>query len=189
MTVNLIKGQNVPVDSGLKLVRVGLGWSPRRESGDDFDLDASVFLLGESGKVRTDADLIFYNQPKSQCLSVVYNGDNRTGAGEGDDETIDVDLSRVPADVARIVFTASIYKAIERRQNFGMVEDAYIRLVDADTNTEQIRFELTEDACINDSLVLAELYRRNGAWKFRALAQGYNGGLAALAKVFGVNVN
>ena len=189
MTVNLIKGQNVPVDSGLKLVRVGLGWSPRREPGEEFDLDASVFLLGESGKVRSDADLIFYNQPKSQCLSVVYNGDNRTGEGEGDDETIDVDLSRVPADVARIVFTATIYKSIERRQNFGMVDDAYIRLVDADTNTEQIRFELTEDACVNDSLVFAELYRRNGAWKFRALAQGYNGGLAALAKGFGVHVN
>ena len=183
MTVNLIKGQNVPLDSGLKLVRVGLGWSPRREPGEEFDLDASVFLLGESGKVRSDADLIFYNQPKSQCLSVVYNGDNRRG------ETINVDLSRVPADVARIVFTATIYKSIERRQNFGMVDDAYIRLVDADTNTEQIRFELTEDACVNDSLVFAELYRRNGAWKFRALAQGFNGGLGALAKSFGVNVN
>lgn len=182
--INLTKGECVSLDKGLKLVRVQLGWSPCPEPGEDFDLDASAFLLDESGKVRTDADFIFYHQLKSQCLSVVHSGDELVGGGE----TINVDLSRVPADVARIVFTVSIYDSIKRRQNFGRVEDAYICLVDADTNTEQFRFDLTEDASTNDAIVFGELYCHNGAWQFRALAQGFAGGLGALARSFGVNV-
>ncbi|MBR0225710.1 MAG: TerD family protein [Thermoguttaceae bacterium] len=188
MTVNLVKGQNTPLNSGLTKVRVGLGWDPRVEPGIEFDLDASAFLLGADSKVRGESDFIFYNHPQSACGSVVSSGDNRTGEGDGDDETILVDLSRVPADVERIVFTATIYEAIERNQNFGMVDSAFIRLVDDSNGEEQIRFELTEDACINSALVFGELYRRNGAWKFRALGQGFDLDLAGLARKFGVRV-
>lgn len=188
MTVSLVKGQNAPLDAGLTKVLVGLGWDPRVDPGEEFDLDASAFMLSATGKVRGDADFIFYNQPKSPCGAIEYMGDNRTGAGEGDDEQLVVDLTKVPGDVDKIVFTVTIHKARERRQNFGMVDNAFIRLVDATTNEEQMKFELTEDACINMSVVFGELYRRNGAWKFRALAQGFDYELIDLAKNYGVNV-
>lgn len=188
MTVNLVKGQNTPLNSGLTKVRVGLGWDPRVEPGIEFDLDASAFMLGANSKVRSDADFIFFNQLEAKDGSVKHLGDNRTGEGEGDDEQIVVDLKKVPADVERVIFTVTIYEAAKRGQNFGMVANSFIRLVDMKTNEELARFDLGEDACVNMALVFGELYRRNGAWKFRALGQGYDYELLQLARKLGVNV-
>lgn len=188
MAVVLEKGQNISLESGLTKVKVGMGWNPRCEPGDEFDLDASCFLLNADKKVRSDADFIFYNYPISPCGSVKYQGDNRNGVGEGDDEQILVDLSLVPADVERIVFTATIYKSSERGQNFGQVDNSYIRLVDMTNDEEIAKFELGEDASTSTALVFGELYRRNGAWKFRALGQGYTFELGSLACSYGVSL-
>ncbi len=188
MTLSLVKGQNTTLAPGLKKIVVGLGWQPAVSSNEEFDLDASAFLLNSEHKVRSDSDFVFYNQLKSACGSVRHMGDNRTGAGDGDDEQIVVELDKVPADVEHIVFTVTIYEADKRKQNFGMVDDSYIRIVDvSDGNNEEItRFELTEDACTNQTLIFGELYRRNGAWKFRALGQGFDGDLGALARKYAV---
>ncbi len=186
--ISLIKGQNTALDSNLKKVVVGLGWDPRQDAGAEFDLDASAFMLGANGKVRSDGDFVFFNQLKSQCGSVEHMGDNLTGGGEGDDEQIVVDLPNVPSDVEKIVFVVTIYKVKERNQNFGMVENAFIRIVDAEQDVELARFELSEDACISEALVFGELYRRNGAWKFRALGQGFDYEIGDFAKKYGVNV-
>jgi len=188
MALSLIKGQNTTLDPSLTKVIVGLGWDPRQDAGEDFDLDAGAFMLGADGKVRSDDDFIFFNQLKSKCGSVAHQGDNLTGGGEGDDEQIVVDLPNVPRDVEKIVFTVTIYKVKERRQNFGMVENAFIRIVDADKDVELARFELSEDACISEALVFGELYRRNGAWKFRALGQGFDYEIGDLARKYGVHV-
>jgi len=188
MAISLVKGQNATLDSGLTKVVVGLGWDPRQDTGSAFDLDASAFMLGENGKVRSDSDFVFFNQLKSQCGSVEHQGDNLTGDGDGDDEQIVVDLPKVPADVARIVFAVTIFKAGERGQNFGMVANAFIRVVDSSTNEEVMRFDLSEDACVNTALLFGELYRRNGAWKFRALGQGYDWEIGQVARNFGVHV-
>ena len=192
MSVNLQKGQKVDLrkpDGGqLTRVMVGLGWDEREDAGDAFDLDASAFLLNSDNKVRSDDDFIFFNQLSSKCGSVVHQGDNLTGAGDGDDEQIVVDLPKVPSDVERIVFIVTIYKAKERHQNFGMVSNAFIRVVDTATNDEIARFDLGEDACLNTTLVFGELYRRNGAWKFRALGQGYDFEIGEIARKFGVKV-
>ncbi len=188
MAINLSKGENKPLDPGFTSILVGLGWDPRTTAGEAFDLDASAFMLGADKKVRADSDLIFYNHKESSCGSVIYAGDNRTGDGDGDDEQIHVDLTKVPSDVDHIVFTVTIYKGVERKQNFGQVDNAFIRLVDKTTGEEVFRFDLTEDACIEQSLIFAELYRRNGAWKFKALGEGLAGDLGALAAYYGVNV-
>ena len=188
MALSLIKGQNVVLDSGLKKVVVGLGWDPRQDVGSAFDLDASAFLLGANGKTRGDGDFVFFNQLKSQCGSVEHQGDNLTGDGDGDDEQIVVDLTKVPDDVERIVFTVTIFKARERGQNFGMVQNAFIRIVDSSTEEEILRFELSEDACVNAALVFGELYRRAGVWKFRALGQGYDWEIGDAARNFGIRV-
>ena len=188
MAISLVKGQNATLDSGLTKVVVGLGWDPRQDAGSAFDLDACAFMLGENGKVRSDSDFIFFNQRKSKCGSVEHLGDNLTGGGEGDDEQIVVDLPNVPRDVERIVFTVTIYQVKERKQNFGMVQNAFIRIVDADNDVELARFELSEDACVSEALVFGELYRRNGAWKFRALGQGFDYEIGDLARKYGVRV-
>ena len=185
MAISLIKGQNTPLAGGLSRILVGLGWDPRQDEGDEFDLDASCFLLGENGKVRSQRDLIFYKQERSACGSVVYGGDNRDGVGEGDDETFNVDLSTIPADVAKLVFVVTIYKASERKQNFGMVKSAFIRVVDQIKGEETVRFNLTDDARNEKAVIFGELYRKEGAWKFRALGQGFDGELPELAKSFG----
>ncbi len=186
MTISLIKGQNTQLDAGLSEIKVGLGWNPRVGAGEAFDLDASCFMLNDADSVRSKADFIFYNQLTSPCGSVQHMGDNRDGVGDGDDETLVVDLSKVPSDVAKIVFVATIYDAVQRGQNFGMVDDAYIRLVDQKTTEEIVKFELSEDACLEKSLIFGELYKRNGAWKFRALGRGFDGDLGDLAKLYGV---
>lgn len=190
--VNLVKGQKVELtksNPGLTKVNAGLGWDVNRyDGGSAFDLDAEAFLLNDSGKVSSDADFVFYGNTAHASGSVEHSGDNRDGAGDGDDETIMIDLSKVPADVSRIVFTVTIYDAAVRNQNFGQVNNAFIRLYNPETNEELIHYDLTEDYSIETALIIAELYRHNGEWKFNAVGAGYQGGLEALCRGFGVNV-
>jgi tellurium resistance protein TerD len=187
----LSKGANVSLSKeapGLQSVRVGLGWDQRVTDGTDFDLDASVYLLNESGKVRSDADFVYFNNLKAADGAVEHQGDNLTGQGEGDDEVVLVHLSRIPADVVKIAFAVTIYEADRRRQNFGMVANAFIRVVNADGGTELARYDLSEDASTETAMVFGELYRHGGEWKFRAVGQGFSGGLGPLARSYGVNV-
>lgn len=172
----------------LKNVLIGLGWDARSTSGDDFDLDASVFMVGANGKVRSDSDFVFYGQLRSACGSVEHTGDNRTGDADGDDEAIKVVLDKVPAEIARLVVAVTIHEAEARRQNFGMVRNAYIRVVNSDNDAELARFDLTEDASVETAMIFGEVYRHGGEWKLRAVGQGYAGGLRALAVSHGVNV-
>jgi tellurium resistance protein TerD len=191
MGVSLSKGGNVSLDKvapGLKKVVIGLGWDARGTDGADFDLDASLFMVKADGRVRSDSDFIFYNNPKSAEGSIEHTGDNRTGAGEGDDEQIKVDLSRVPNDVSKLVVSVTIHEAESRRQNFGMVSSAFIRLVNQDNDQEVVRYDLSEDASTEAAMIFGEVYRHNNEWKFRAVGQGFNGGLGPLAKSMGVNV-
>ena len=192
MAVNLSKGQKVDLtkgNPGLSKLMAGLGWDTNKyDGGFDFDLDAAAFLLSGSGKVASDADFVFYGNLQHASGSVVHAGDNLTGAGEGDDEVINIDLSLVPASVEKIAFTVTIYDADVRRQNFGQVENAYIHIMDDVTHTELIRFDLGEDFSIETAVVVGELYRNNGEWKFNAIGSGFQGGLHALCRNFGVNV-
>ena len=191
MGISLSKGGNVSLsktDPSLKNVLVGLGWDARPTAGADFDLDASAFMVKEDGKVRSDSDFIFYNQTKSTCGSVEHTGDNRTGAGDGDDEAVVVLLDKVPADIQRVVFCVTIHDAEMRKQNFGQVSHAFVRVVNKDSNNEVARYDLSEDASIETAMIFGEIYRHSGEWKFKAVGQGYAGGLAALAKQYGINV-
>jgi tellurium resistance protein TerD len=191
MAISLIKGGNVNLSKeapGMKKMLVGLGWDVRATDGADFDLDGSAFLLNVSGKVRSDADFIFYNQPKSTDGSVAHSGDNRTGEGDGDDESIVVDLDKVPADIEKIAICVTIHDAEARKQNFGQVSGAYVRCVDAATNVEVARFDLSEDYSVEGALTFGDIYRHNGEWKFKAIGQGFKGGLGPLAGSYGVNV-
>lgn len=190
MALTLQKGGNLSLsktDPTLTKTLIGLGWDPRATDGTEFDLDASAFLLGANGKVRGEADFIFYNQLKSADGSVEHTGDNRTGAGDGDDEVLKVDLSRVPADIDKIAFTVTIHDAEARKQNFGQVGGAFIRIVNEVTGAEIVRYDLAEDASTETAMIFAELYRNNGEWKFRAIGQGYAGGLRAVANGYGLN--
>ena len=191
MGLSLSKGQNLSLtktEPGLKKAVIGLGWDPRATDGQQFDLDASVFLLNDAGKVRSEADFIFYNQVKSGCGSVEHTGDNRTGAGDGDDEQIKVDLSRVPADVQRIAITVTIDQADARRQSFGQVANAFVRILNEETGSEVVRFDLSEDMSTETAMIFAELYRHSGEWKFKAIGQGYAGGLRAMCHQYGINI-
>ncbi|MBI4749370.1 MAG: TerD family protein [Acidobacteria bacterium] len=191
MGISLSKGGNVSLEKsepGLKKVLVGLGWDARGTDGADFDLDASVFMLAATGKVRSDYDFVFYNNLTSPDGSVVHSGDNRTGAGEGDDEAVRIDLTRVPGDVHKMVFCVTIHDAEARRQNFGMIGSAFIRIVNDENTREIVRYDLSEDASIETAMIFGEIYRHNNEWKFRAVGQGYKGGLAAMARQFGVDV-
>jgi tellurium resistance protein TerD len=191
MAISLQKGGNVNLSKeapGLSKLTVGLGWDVRATDGAAYDIDSSVFLLKADGKVRADQDFIFYNNLKSADGSVQHSGDNRTGAGEGDDETVNVDLSKVPADVDKIAVCVTIHDADARRQNFGQVQKAFVRCVNAATNQEIARYDLSEDSSTETAMVFGEIYRNGGDWKFRAVGQGYAGGLAALAKNYGVSV-
>jgi tellurium resistance protein TerD len=191
MAVSLSKGGNVSLSKeapGLKTVSVGLGWDTRVTDGSAFDLDASVFLLGDNGQVRSDADFVFYNNKLGAGGTVEHQGDNTTGEGAGDDEVVKVALDRLPADVAKLSFAVTIHEADGRRQNFGMVSNAYIRVVNADGGTEIARYDLSEDASTETAMTFGELYRHNGEWKFKAIGQGFAGGLGPLARSLGVNV-
>lgn len=191
MSISLSKGGNVSLskeDPGLSKILIGLGWDVRSTDGADFDLDASAFLLGAGDKVRGDADFIFYNQLKSADGSVEHTGDNRTGEGEGDDESVKVDLSRVPAEILKVAVAVTIHEGESRRQNFGMVQNAFIRVVNDLTGREIARYDLSEDASTETAMIFGEVYRHNAEWKFRAVGQGYQGGLGPLARNYGVNV-
>lgn len=190
MALSLQKGGNLSLtktDASLTKLLIGLGWDPRATDGVEFDLDASAFLLGANGKVRSEADFVFYNQLKSTDGSVEHAGDNRTGAGDGDDEVLKVDLSRVPADVDKIAFIVTIHDADGRKQNFGQVGGSFIRIANEVSGAEVVRYDLAEDASTETAMIFAELYRNNGEWKFRAVGQGFAGGLKALANSFGMN--
>ena len=192
MAVSLRKGQKVDLTKGnpsLKKILIGLGWDTNKyDGGFDFDLDAAAFLLGANGKVNSDDDFIFYNNLKHISGSVEHMGDNLTGEGEGDDEEIKIDLEKVPANVEKIDFTVTIYDAEKRRQTFGQVSNAYIRVVDDVTQQELIRYDLGEDFSVETAVVVGEIYRHKGEWKFNAIGSGWSGGLAALGKNYGVNV-
>ena len=191
MSVSLAKGGNVSLSKeapGLTAALVGLGWDARTTSGADFDLDASALLVNSAGKVLSDQHFVFFNNLVSPDGSVEHTGDNLTGEGEGDDESIKVDLARVPADVDRIVFTVSIYDAENRRQSFGQVRNAFIRVVNQAGGGEITRYDLSEDASTETAMIFGEVYRSGPEWKFRAVGQGYASGLAGIARDFGVNV-
>lgn len=191
MAISLNKGGNLSLsktDPNLKKILVGLGWDVRATSGQDFDLDASAFLLTALGKVRGDHDFIFYNQLRSVDGSVEHTGDNRTGAGDGDDEIIKVDLTRIPQDIDKIAITVTIHDAQIRNQNFGQVANAFVRVVNEETGAEVVRFDLAEDYSVETAMVFGEIYRYNGEWKFRAVGQGYSGGLAAMCHQYGINI-
>lgn len=191
MAISLTKGGNVNLSKeapNLTNIAVGLGWNPRATDGQAFDLDAVAFLVNESGKVRADADFIFFNNLKSSDGSVEHTGDNRTGEGDGDDEVIKVDLTKVPADVSKVVFCAVIYDGQARNQNFGQVANAYIRIVNTQCGAEVARYDLSEDSSTETAMIFGELYKNNGEWKFRAVGQGFAGGLGPLAASYGVAV-
>lgn len=193
MAISLQKGQKVDLtktNPGLKKVLVGLGWDTNKyDGGKDFDLDASAFLLGANGKVTSDTDFIFYNNPKSSDGSVVHTGDNRTGEGEGDDEQLTVELASVPAQVEKVSFCITIHDAAARAQNFGQVSNAFVRIVNEETNEELIRYDLGEDFSVETAIVVAELYRNAGEWKFSAVGSGYQNGLEGLVRDFGLAVS
>ena len=194
MAISLVKGQKVSLDNSMKLALVGLGWDTNRyDGGFDFDLDASAFLLGENGKLQRDEDFIFYNNLESRNKAVVHTGDNLTGDGDGDDEVIMIDFSKIPNDVKKIAICVTIHDAAARGQNFGQVSNAYIRIAkladEFDTVGEPVlKFDLEEEFSIETALVVAEIYQKNGEWKFNAVAAGYQGGLEAIVRSFGGNV-
>lgn len=191
MAISLQKGQRVDLTKdrpSLKNVLIGLGWDINHYDGEtDFDLDASAFMTKANGKVGNENDFIFYGNLNHISGSVQHMGDNRTGEGDGDDEVIKVQLDKIPSDYDTISFTVTIYEAEKRLQNFGMVENAYVRLIDEDTGEELVRFDLTEDFSTETALVVAEIYKRDGQWKFAAIGSGYDGGLKALCKEYGID--
>lgn len=191
MAISLAKGGNISLsktDPNLDEIMVGLGWDARSTDGADFDLDASAFLLKADGKVRGDTDFCFYNQKEVAAGAAVHQGDNRTGQGDGDDEQILITLSKLPAEVEKVAVVVTIDEFEKRKQSFGQVSNAYIRLVNNKTGQEVTRFDLSEDASTETAMTLGELYRSGGEWKFRAVGQGFAGGLAPLARGYGVNI-
>lgn len=192
MGVSLQKGGNVSLSKtapNLKNILVGLGWEARSTDGTDFDLDASVFIVGDNGKVRSDADFIFYNNLVSACGSIEHTGDNRTGDGDGDDESIKVFLDKVPTAVNGLVIAVTIHDAEARKQNFGQVQDAFVRLVNMENDVEVARFDLTEDYSTETAMIFGQIYRHSGEWKFKAVGQGFAGGLHSLCLQHGVKVD
>lgn len=192
MAISLSKGQKVDLtktNPGLKKIVVGLGWDTNKyDGGQAFDLDASAFILGASGKVQDEKDFVFYNNATGAQGSVVHTGDNRTGVGEGDDEQIKIDLSAVPAAVDKVAFTITIHDAAARKQNFGQVSNAYVRVYNEEGNAELIRYDLGEDFSVETAIVVAELYRHGAEWKFNAIGSGFQGGLDALCTNYGLTV-
>lgn len=190
MSINLSKGQKINLNKeapNLKVALVGLGWDIKQyDGGEDYDLDASIFLLNANGKCAHEADFIFYNNLSAG--GVTHSGDNRTGDGDGDDEAVTIEFDKIPAYVEKIAVTVTIYDAVARRQNFGQVSNAFVRLVDTQTGVELLRFDLGEDYSTETAIVFAEIYRYNGDWKFSAVGSGFNGGLEALCRTYGLSV-
>ena len=191
MAISLVKGANISLSQNvdnLNRILIGLGWEARSTDGQDFDLDASAFMLADNGKVRCENDFIFYSQLKSTCGSIEHTGDNRTGAGDGDDEAIIIELEKVPAQISKIVITVTIYDYDGRKQNFGQVSDAFVRIVDLNTDIEIVRFDLSEDYSTETAMIFGEVYKNKNEWKFKAVGQGFKGGLEAMCSQFGVQV-
>ena len=191
MVVSLSKGGNVNLSKetpNLNKLIVGLGWDARATDGAAFDLDSNAFLVKADGKVRNDSDFCFYNNKIVAGGAVQHTGDNITGAGDGDDESIKVELSKIPAELDKIVFCVTIHEGEIRKQSFGQVRNAYIRIINEEGGAELARYDLSEDASVETAMIFGELYRNGGDWKFRAVGQGFAGGLAPLATSFGVNV-
>ena len=191
MSVSLTKGENVSLTKqapNLTAVSVGLGWDARTTTGAEFDLDASAIATGPDKKVISDKHFVFFNNLDSPEGSIHHTGDNLTGDGDGDDELINVDLAATPQSITNIVFPVSIYEAEERKESFGQVSNAYIRVFDQATGTELARYDLSEDASTETAMVFGELYRNGTEWKFRAIGQGYASGLAGIARDYGVHV-
>jgi tellurium resistance protein TerD len=190
MAVNLTKGGNVSLTKeapGMTSVKFGLGWDARTTDGKDFDLDASALVVGADGKVLSSQHFVFFNNLKSPEEAVVHKGDNLTGEGEGDDEVIVVDLPKMPANAEKVVFAVTIYDAAGRGQNFGQVNNAFIRAVDGANGTEVMRFDLSEDYATETAVIFGELYRRGEEWKFKAVGAGYGDGLEGLTRDYGVS--
>lgn len=191
MPINLSKGQKVSLtkgNPGLKQIMVGLGWDVNAfDSGADFDLDAAVFMVGDNGKCPTEKEFIFYGNLEHVSESVKHMGDNLTGDGDGDDEQILIDLTKIPSNITKVAFTVTIYDADARRQNFGQVSNSFIRIVNETNGEELIRYDLGEDFSIETAVVVGELYRYNGEWKFNAIGSGFQGGLAALCGHYGID--
>jgi tellurium resistance protein TerD len=191
MAISLQKGGNISLDKiapGISKCLIGLGWDSRSTDGADFDLDASAFMLNEDGKIVSDQHFIFYGALTSPCRSIQHTGDNLTGDGDGDDESIKIDLAAVPSNINKIVVGVTIHEAKARSQNFGQVSNAYMRVVDEKSSEEVVRYDLSEDYSTETALIFGELYRYNNDWKFRAVGQGYEGGLNAMATNYGVNI-
>lgn len=191
MAISLSKGGNVSLskeDPGLDEIMVGLGWDARSTDGQDFDLDASAFLLKADGKVPSDTHFCFYNNMNVAGGAVVHQGDNRTGAGDGDDEQVKITLSKLPPEIDKVAIVVTIHEGEQRRQSFGQVQNAFIRLVNEKTGKEVVRYDLSEDASVETAMILGEVYRHGSEFKFRAVGQGYKGGLGPLAINYGVNI-
>ncbi len=192
MGVSLAKGQKVDLtkgNPGLSKIIIGLGWDTNKYDGaSNFDLDAAAFLLQENGKVKSDDDFVFYNNLTGANGAVKHTGDNLTGDGEGDDEQIKLDLLNIPGDIKKVTFTCTIHDAEARKQSFGQVSNAFIRIVDEVSGKELMRYDLGEDYSVETAMVFGEIYRNGNEWKFNAIGQGYQGGLKALCLSFGINV-
>jgi tellurium resistance protein TerD len=191
MTINLSKGAKISLtkaEPGLRAVRVGLGWDERGTGGAAFDLDAAALMLNSGGRALSDQHFVFFNNLSSPDGSVVHTGDNRTGEGDGDDEVITVNLEAVPSEVERIPFFVSIYDAEGRGQNFGMVQNASIRVVDAASGREIVRYDLSDDFSVETAVVFGEVTRESGEWRFQASGLGYGGGLVEILRDHGLNV-
>ena len=190
MPVSLNKGQKVSLtkeNPGLANVVVGLGWDVNQfDNGGSFDLDTAAFMLGDNGRCPTEKEFIFFGNLNHTSGSVQHLGDNKTGAGDGDDEQIRINLTAIPENISRIAFTVTIYEAEERRQNFGQVNNAFIRIYNENNGEELLRYDLGEDFSIETAVVFGELYKYNGEWKFNAIGGGYQGGLAALCANYGI---
>jgi len=189
MSINLAKGGRVNLAKsapGLKKLKIGLGWDVRVTDGCDFDLDASLFMLDNNDKAKDEGAFIFYNNSTSRCGAIKHLGDNQTGAGEGDDESLTIDLDLIPADVEKLTIAVTIHDADVRKQNFGQVDNAFIRIVNNESNEEVIRYDLTEDYSTETSLIFAELYIKDGQWRFAAKGDGFSGGLVKLLQVYGL---
>lgn len=176
MAINLEKGQRELINT--PSFKVGLGWDGNASStGEAFDVDASVFILGTNGKLISDNHFVFFNNLSSPDGAIVHSGDNLTGAGDGDDETINIDLSKISGEVAEIKFVVTIHKAAERRQNFGQIRNSFIRIVNQITNEETVKYELDEDFSIETAVEFGRIYKKNNEWKFEAVGTGMKGGL------------
>lgn len=192
MAVSLNKGANVSLSKeapGLTSITVGLGWDPRVTDGLEFDLDASVFVCGEDGKVRSDSDFIYYNNKLGLNGAIEHTGDNVTGDGDGDDEQVKINLTTIPADVKKLVFGVTIHDASARKQSFGQVSNAFMRVVSDNGGVELAKYDLSEDYSTETAMIFGEIYRHGNEWKMKAVGAGFEGGLGPLAKLHGVNVS